>query len=165
MENSSKHCKNFKIVFNVIFEIKEIILNKYKNKKGGDLIMRKLDKILSIVLIVLMLSCFATQVFAAFGWDKLQNNKDLGQVDDTVGNVGSFVLTLVTNIAMVLSVVVIAILGVKYMMGSAEEKAEYKKTLIPYFIGALLVFGAGAIGKFVVNAGNTIAGTGTGTGA
>ena len=27
------------------------------------------------------------------------------------------------------------------MMGSVEEKAEYKKTLKPYLIGAILVFG------------------------
>ena len=31
------------------------------------------------------------------------------------------------------------------MMGSAEEKAEYKKTLMPYVIGAALVFAASTI--------------------
>ena len=31
------------------------------------------------------------------------------------------------------------------MMGSAEEKAEYKKTLVPYVIGAGLVFAASTI--------------------
>ena len=34
------------------------------------------------------------------------------------------------------------VLGIKYMMGSAEERAEYKKTLFPYFIGAVLIFAA-----------------------
>ena len=28
------------------------------------------------------------------------------------------------------------------MMGSAEEKAEYKKTFIPYIVGAALIFAA-----------------------
>ena len=30
--------------------------------------------------------------------------------------------------------------GIKYMMGSAEEKAEYKKVMLPYIIGAVLIF-------------------------
>ena len=53
--------------------------------------------------------------------------------------------------ASVLAVIILIILGIKYMMGSAEEKAEYKKTLLPYFIGALFVFGAGAITTVIFN--------------
>ena len=37
------------------------------------------------------------------------------------------------------------------MMGSASEKAEYKKTMIPYLVGAVIIFGAGAIAQVVVN--------------
>ena len=37
------------------------------------------------------------------------------------------------------------------MMGSAEEKAEYKKTMIPYLVGAILVFAASTIANFVYN--------------
>ena len=41
------------------------------------------------------------------------------------------------------------------MMGSAEEKAEYKKVMIPYLIGAVLIFAApyiaGAIYTFSQN--------------
>ncbi|MEI3401230.1 MAG: hypothetical protein V8R51_02250 [Clostridia bacterium] len=44
------------------------------------------------------------------------------------------------TVGIVLSVVILIILGIKYMMGSAEEKAEYKKTMIPYLIGAVSVF-------------------------
>lgn len=35
------------------------------------------------------------------------------------------------------------------MMGSAEEKAEYKKTLMPYFIGAVLIFAASAFAQAI----------------
>lgn len=31
------------------------------------------------------------------------------------------------------------------MLGSIEEKAQYKKTLLPYLIGAIFVFGATTI--------------------
>lgn len=118
--------------------------------------MKKLDKVLSIALIALMLSCVALNVFAAIDVGDIKADKDLGAGDTKMKEIGSFILTIVTNAAMILAVVVIAILGVKYMMGSAEEKAEYKKTLIPYFIGAILVFGAGAIGAFVVQTGKSL---------
>ena len=41
------------------------------------------------------------------------------------------------------------LLGVKYMLGSVEEKAEYKKSLFPYMIGAVFVFGASTIAGIV----------------
>ena len=31
-------------------------------------------------------------------------------------------------------------IGIKYMLGSVEEKAKHKQTLMPYLIGAVLVF-------------------------
>ena len=36
------------------------------------------------------------------------------------------------------------------MIGSADERAEYKKSMMPYLIGALLVFGASGIAKAIV---------------
>ena len=50
------------------------------------------------------------------------------------------------------AVIALIILGIKYMMGSVEEKAEYKKTMMPYVIGALMVFGASAIVGFIAGA-------------
>ena len=50
-----------------------------------------------------------------------------------------------------ISIIAMIALGIKYMMGSVEEKAEYKKTLLPYFIGAAFVFGATAIPQVIYN--------------
>lgn len=41
----------------------------------------------------------------------------------------------------IVSVIVLVALGIKYMFGSVEERAEYKETMKPYLIGAILVFG------------------------
>lgn len=41
----------------------------------------------------------------------------------------------------IVSVIVLVALGIKYMFGSVEERAEYKETMRPYLIGAILVFG------------------------
>lgn len=62
-----------------------------------------------------------------------------------LSGVGNSLITIITTIGSVVSVIVLIILGLKYMMGSVEEKAAYKKTLLPYVIGAALVFAASAI--------------------
>lgn len=112
--------------------------------------MKKLDKVLSVLMIVIMLACICTNVFAVISTDSIKADANIGTADTTMASIGSTVLTVVTNVAIILAVVVIAVLGVKYMMGSVEEKAEYKKSMIPYLVGAVLVFGAGIIGKAVV---------------
>lgn len=50
------------------------------------------------------------------------------------------VLGIVQVIGSVVSVIMLIAIGIKYMLGSVEEKAEYKQTIIPYLIGAALVF-------------------------
>lgn len=52
---------------------------------------------------------------------------------------------LFTYVGSGLSVIVLIILGIKYMFGSVEEKAEYKKSLLPYVIGAVILFSASSI--------------------
>ena len=44
-------------------------------------------------------------------------------------------------IGTILSVTVLIVLGIKYMLGSVEERAEYKKSMMPYLIGAIMIFG------------------------
>lgn len=44
-------------------------------------------------------------------------------------------------ISVVISVIVIIILGLKYIMGSVEQRADYKKTMIPYIVGLVLLVG------------------------
>ena len=69
--------------------------------------------------------------------------------DDTdytdLENIVSIVITVITNIGMIVAVLMSAIIGIKYMLGSIEEKAEYKKDMMPYVIGAALIFGVCSI--------------------
>jgi hypothetical protein len=45
------------------------------------------------------------------------------------------------------------------MMGSAEEKADYKKSMIPYLVGAVLVFAASTIAGVVYDMATAIGST------
>lgn len=54
-------------------------------------------------------------------------------------------------IGILVAVVVIAIIGIKYMMGSVAEKAEYKKTMFPLLVGCLLLMCATPIVGLIKN--------------
>ena len=120
--------------------------------------MKKVSKILSLALITIMLICVATNVFAVAGVSDpgTLTGKDVSGLTK-VTNVGNQIITILTTIGVIASVIVLIVLGIKYMMGSAEEKAEYKKTMMPYVIGAALVFAASAIAgmlySFLTNVG------------
>ena len=55
------------------------------------------------------------------------------------------IIGIIVTVGVVASVAVLAILGIKYMIGSVEEKAEYKKSMIPYIIGSILLFSSSTI--------------------
>lgn len=110
--------------------------------------MKKMTKIVSTILIVSVLLSVATTVFAVTPGDlRGDSSTDVGGIT----NLGNRIITILSTIGMVVSVVVLIALGIKYMVGSAEEKAEYKKTLLPYIIGAGLVFAASVIAQVVYN--------------
>lgn len=114
--------------------------------------MKKTVKIVNIVLVVMMaLLLLTTTVKAADGI--LQGVKPNYSQDGStqITNMGQKIISYISIIGVVISVLVLTILGIKYMIGSASEKAEYKKTMIPYLVGAVLVFGASAIAGVVVN--------------
>lgn len=113
--------------------------------------MKKLTKILTVILLVAMiLTTFTTIVNASYS-DQVDGLFDVdAEGTDGIMNVGGNIVSIVTTIGIIVAVVVLLVLGIKYMMGSASEKAEYKKTMIPYLVGAILIFGASAIAKAVI---------------
>lgn len=52
---------------------------------------------------------------------------------------GNKVLGYIQVIGTIAAVAALMIIGIKYMLGSAEDKSEKKETLIYYIIGAILV--------------------------
>ena len=110
--------------------------------------MKKSVKIISILMIALMAISVALPVF---GIEDVNPNMDLIQ-GSNVGNTLNSVLGVLRYIGIFAAVAILMILGIKYMMGSAEEKAEYKKTLIPYVIGAVLLLAASFIVGIIADA-------------
>lgn len=126
--------------------------------------MSKVMKILSLVVILAIVATFSfTTISLATGEDYRGTVTDLFEGGDSVDTggitgVGANIVSIITTIGIIVAVVVLLILGIKYMMGSASEKAEYKKTMIPYLVGAILIFGASAIAKAVIAMSSSITG-------
>lgn len=72
------------------------------------------------------------------------NGNTLNTTSDTIFNA-------LFGIAVVLAVIIGGVLGIKFMLASAEEKADIKSAMIPYIIGCVVVFGAFTIWKIAVN--------------
>lgn len=112
--------------------------------------MKKTFKIFTLVLLAILLITFTTNVFAAdVSFDSLKPNYE-GDSTKLV-NKANNVMGLIRNVAIIASVIILMILGVKYMLGSVEEKAEYKKAFMPLIIGIILVVSATTIASFIFN--------------
>lgn len=115
----------------------------------------KIAKIITILLSVSFLMCtLNTTVLAAN--EKMTTPGDLDK-QVTYGDSSEFlkiagkVMGFIRNIAVIGGVLLLMILGVKYMMGSVEEKADYKKSLVPLVVGILVVMAATQIMTMVIN--------------
>lgn len=112
--------------------------------------------ILSIFFIVLIVNS-PTKIKAGF-WDDI-----FGQGQDFIqkGNKGiesegdikvtnAEIFKILSTIGMVTTVVVGGILGIKFMLASAEDKAKIKESMMPYVLGGIVIFGAFSIWRLVV---------------
>lgn len=119
--------------------------------------MKKTIKIMSILLVTIMfVAIFATNVNATSADTILNQMSNVSYTDGGIANVGKNIVSILSTIGVVVAVIILLVIGIKYMVGSASEKAEYKKTMIPYLVGAVLIFGASAIAKVVVSMAQTI---------
>lgn len=112
----------------------------------------KMKKILYIIVIgFLLISSLANNVFAIDTQEFYNVIENPGAYKpgtttyvfdaDTLKDMANRIIGVLQVIGTILSVAVLGVIGIKYMVSSVEERAEYKKTLRPYLIGAIMVFG------------------------
>ena len=112
---------------------------------------KKTMKIIVFMAIILCVVAVATLVSADPGFTAESITGTNSSASGDIQELGNRVVGVLQAIGIVVSVVVVIVLGIKYMMGSVEEKAEYKKTMMPYLIGAALIFAASTISMMVMN--------------
>ena len=103
-----------------------------------------------IATVLLIVVFFANTVFATTDAGSLiedMKNQDMSGETSSLTELGGKILSVLQIVGIIVGTVILAILGLKYMTGSLEEKAEYKKTMIPYLIGAVIIFAAPSLAK------------------
>lgn len=105
--------------------------------------MKKTLKILAVILAVVLL-------FFVIAGPNISLAADAGSVinglntDENVGgeeitSIGSKIMSFIWILSIVVAVVVLMYTGLKFIVGSANEKAEYKKSLMPLVVGVLIL--------------------------
>lgn len=138
-------------------------------------IIRKISKI--ILVLVIIQTIFAIEnVSEALWWEDIftsagkffnigKGAAENGQVVTGEGNAtvtigtpsDSDLRTIINDIYNILlplgvavTVIIGGVLGIKFMMASAEDKAKVKESLVPYVIGCIAIYGAFGIWKICI---------------
>ena len=122
--------------------------------------MKQTLKKVSIILLAVFLLFSITQPVALAEKQDVKGiienvNKSTDEVDESVTNVAGTIVNWIWGISIVVAVIVIMVIGLKYVIGSTQEKAKYKESLIPLVVGIVLIVFASTIAKilFSINSG------------
>ena len=80
--------------------------------------------------------------------DNITPNRDVTGASGLTALAGN-VIGLIQIASAVLAVILVAVFGFKFIMGSANEKADYQKSFIPLIVGVVVVFSATSIAKLL----------------
>lgn len=113
-----------------------------------------ISAVIIILLTIFIISSFIC-VSRAVGLDIL-NDPDayIHSSEDSrdVIKIANVVVWAVRIIGEAIAVIMLLIIGIKYVLGSAEEKAEYKQSIWPYILGAILIFAGAEVTNIIYKA-------------
>lgn len=114
----------------------------------------KTFKIVSTILMAIFVLCAISQVVLADNTDAStivgNISADTSNIDATgLEGIAKRFIGLIQIASAVAAVVLIAVFGFKFIMGSAGEKVEYQKSFIPLIVGVVVVFAASSIAKLI----------------
>lgn len=116
--------------------------------------MIKKNKILIIICLILFIISIILPQYAYaedIGLGDLSSYKGSNpNPENLTARVGK-ILGYIQVIGTIISVAMLIVIGIKYMLGSIEERAEYKKTLMPYTIGAIIIFTGTLLPQIIYN--------------
>lgn len=108
----------------------------------------KLLKTIFILLIIIStILLLNSKVFAIEPVEVLTDTQIQG--GEELEKLGETILGIITAVGIILAVIILIVIGIKYMTGSVEEKAGYKKAMLPYAIGCIILVCAPAIANIV----------------
>lgn len=115
--------------------------------------IKSVIKIFIALILILTILSLSNQAMAISDANYYKPNQTIeqGEFINRAGNV----LGWIRIIGMLVAVIALVVIGIKYIFGSVEGKAEYKKTIFPYLIGCFMLMAisiiVGFIGDFVID--------------
>lgn len=106
-------------------------------------------KVITIIVIILIIISNSI-ISLAIDTSKYQPTDPRGYTEFI--NIGGNIVGIIQFVGILATVLVITIIGIKYMLGSVEEKAEYKKSMLPIVIGCVLLMSSTVIVGAIANA-------------
>ena len=115
---------------------------EFKLRKRKSMVKKSVIAIMTICIVIFMIlqsDVHAMDIGFIPDTYKPASTTDVAGADQ-IQNIANSIIGPIKVVGSAISVVALIIMGIKYVMGSIEEKAEYKKTMLPYLIGAIMVF-------------------------
>lgn len=101
---------------------------------------KNIVKVLSLVLVIVL--CFSFAAVFGFSNDGVKIPTGDNVTAPGLDNLGGIIIGVLQTVAGIVAVSVLIFVGIKYLLASPGEKANIKGSLIPYVIGAVLIFAA-----------------------
>ena len=129
--------------------------------------MKAKSLIIIILIIVINIVLFNINIVQAAGMSDVISGGDnfisAGSNDKTANldqkklkNASNMIYNILLISAICVASIYTVILGIKFMIGSVEEKAQIKDALVPFIIGCIVAFGAFGIWKIFITIGNSL---------
>lgn len=124
-------------------------------------IIHKISKVL-IILVIMQIIFALTNISQAAWWDDITsiggNFLEIGetaassgeQKDSDLQTIISDIYNILFPLGIAITVIIGGVLGIKFMMASAEDKAKIKESMIPYVLGCVVIYGAFGIWKLAI---------------
>lgn len=104
----------------------------------------------SVLLILIIMVAFSS---ISYGLDTGSYNKIYQKEPeiDKINNIGGTVLATVQVVGLAVALVMLVIIGIRYMYSSPEQRASIKGKMIGFVIGAVLLFASSAMLKIIAD--------------
>ena len=107
---------------------------------------RNVIKVFAILLLVAAILFVASApAFAASGFDQNFPVNDSSGASGTISTVIGTIIFICQLVGMGVAIIMLLVIAIKYIAASPNDKAEIKKHLVVYIVGAVLLFAASGL--------------------
>ena len=105
-----------------------------------------MKKVIFLVISIVLIFC-ATSVYALSPTGITPS----GVITSELDNIGDRIIGAIHVIAGIVAVTVLIYMGIKIMMSAPSEKAAVKAMMIPYLVGAIIVFASTTLLRIIAD--------------